>query len=185
MQQWAITRNAVKKRARVLGVELIRPDAHTALWPGDALPLGQRYHDHVQAGRLTRDFPELPRSTETTAIAKPATAPGSALVTKQPKPVAAPLAAPEQLAALVAALGPVPPWPYLTPLPALLLLVTGSRAPSLLPCWESPRAPRHIGLMGTAPDLATSWSGGRLLPSQQQRARNGQGRRPFGGGWWR
>jgi hypothetical protein len=109
MQQWAITRNAVKKRARVLGVELIRPDAHTALWPGDALPLGQRYHDHVQAGRLTRDFPELPRSTETTAIAKPATAPGSALVTKQPKPVAAPLAAPEQLAALVAALRPVDP----------------------------------------------------------------------------
>jgi hypothetical protein len=112
MQRWAITRNAVKKRARELGVELLRPDHFTCLWPGDALDLGEQLHEHLQVGRPIRTFPGLPTDSE----AKPVTATGTTPVTRPGALLAhrlapgAPLvSAPEQLAALVAALRPPDP----------------------------------------------------------------------------
>jgi hypothetical protein len=145
MQRWAITRNAVKKRASQLGVELLRPDRFTCLWPGEALDLGERFHDHLQAGRPARAFAELPRNPETQLVAKPA----SALVAK---PASALVAQPEQLAALVAALRPADPLAvpdalaraaaaghWLTPAELGALLGLKGKAPSE---WEDGRQPR-------------------------------------------
>jgi len=119
MGKWALTRNAVKKRARVLGVELIRPDRHTCLWPGDSLELAEQLHHHLQAGKPVATFPGLPHDGETTLVSKPKALPVTGtgkirpVVHRQASPVStlatAPVAAAEQMAALVAALRPVDP----------------------------------------------------------------------------
>jgi hypothetical protein len=108
MQRWAITRNGVKKRAVALGVELLRPDRDSCLWPSDALELAEQLDSHLKAGKPVRTFPGLPRSTETQPVAQPAPAPVTSL-SKRPQPGAPLVAAPEQLAALVAALRPHDP----------------------------------------------------------------------------
>ena len=104
MQQWAITRNAVKKRARVLEVELLRPDRHSCLWPGEALELGHQLHHHLQAGKPVATFPGLPRATEATPVTTPVAA-----LARVSAPVTTSVTAPEQMAALVAALRPADP----------------------------------------------------------------------------
>lgn len=42
MQRWAISRNGVKKRVTALGVELLRSDRDSCLWPGEALDLAEK-----------------------------------------------------------------------------------------------------------------------------------------------
>jgi hypothetical protein len=102
----------VKKRARELGVELLRPDRFTCLWPGDALDLGEQLHEHLQAGRPIRTFPGLPADSEARLVAAsgsaPVTGPGAPLAHRS-APGSALVSAPEQLAALVAALRPPDP----------------------------------------------------------------------------
>jgi len=108
MQQWAITRNAVKKRARELEVELLRPDRHSCLWPGDALELGHQLDHHLKAGKPVATFPGLPRATEATSVTAPVTTSVAALA-RRSAPVTTSVTAPEQMAALVAALRPADP----------------------------------------------------------------------------
>lgn len=102
MQRWAITRNAVKKRARVLNVELLRPDRRSCLWPGDALELAEQLHSHLQAGKPVATFPGLPaQPAEPVAALATVPTPGAKLAL-----VAEPVTQPAALAALVAALRP-------------------------------------------------------------------------------
>lgn len=108
MQRWAITRNGVKKRAVALGIELLRPDRDSCLWPGEALDLAEQLDSHLKAGKPVRTFPGLPRSTEAQPVATPKATPVTAL-SKRSQPESTPVAAPEQLAALVAALRPHDP----------------------------------------------------------------------------
>lgn len=110
MQRWAISRAGIRKRARELGVELIRPDRDTCLWPAAAMELGEQLHQHLQAGLPVRKFPGLPRDGEAKPVRTPDTEPVTTAAGKitRREPVTAPVTAPETLAALAAALRPAP-----------------------------------------------------------------------------
>ena len=55
--QWGISRNALKKRAAALGVELIRVSSTDTRWPGAYVDLGDQLHEHLQGGGTLKDFP--------------------------------------------------------------------------------------------------------------------------------
>ena len=87
-KRWGISRNGLKARARVLGVELLRVTSTLTTWPGTFVELGERLHEHLQSGRPMGTFPGLRPAAgddsatavtpaDSTAIVKP---PGSDLV---------------------------------------------------------------------------------------------------------
>ena len=43
-KRWGISRNGLKARARVLGVELLRVTSTLTTWPGTFVELGERLH---------------------------------------------------------------------------------------------------------------------------------------------
>lgn len=55
--QWGISRNALKKRAAALGVELIRVSSTDTRWPAAYVDLGDQLHQHLQGGGTLKDFP--------------------------------------------------------------------------------------------------------------------------------
>lgn len=103
-QRWGLSRNGLKARARALGVELIRVSSTLTTWPGAFVELGERLHDHLQAGQPMGTFPGLKPAThdgKPTAVAADAMAivkaPGSdlaALVAAIREAASAPVADP-------------------------------------------------------------------------------------------
>ena len=70
--QWGISRNALKKRAAALGVELIRVSSTDTRWPAAYVDLGDQLHEHLQGGGTLKDFPgsRLALTASTTATSE-------------------------------------------------------------------------------------------------------------------
>jgi hypothetical protein len=56
-KQWGISRNALKARAKALGVELIRQGPTLTVWPGDRVAEAHRLDAHLKAGGAMAVFP--------------------------------------------------------------------------------------------------------------------------------
>lgn len=55
-RRWGISRNALKARARALGVELIRKGPTLTVWPGDRIADGDRLDAHCKGGGALATF---------------------------------------------------------------------------------------------------------------------------------
>ena len=56
-RRWGISRNALKARAKALGVELQRKGPTLTVWPGDRVADGDRLDAHCKAGGSLASFP--------------------------------------------------------------------------------------------------------------------------------
>ena len=56
-ERWGITRNALKHRAKSLGVELLRPTTKSTFWPGEQLQNGEDLHQWISTGNELAMFP--------------------------------------------------------------------------------------------------------------------------------
>jgi hypothetical protein len=56
-RRWGISRNALKARAKALGVELQRKGPTLTVWPGDRVGDGDRLDEHCKAGGALASFP--------------------------------------------------------------------------------------------------------------------------------
>ncbi|MEY4359103.1 MAG: hypothetical protein RLZZ631_589 [Cyanobacteriota bacterium] len=56
-KRWGISRNALKARAKALGVELIRKGPTLTVWPGDRIAEADRLDAHLKAGGAMAGFP--------------------------------------------------------------------------------------------------------------------------------
>lgn len=54
--RWGISRNALKARAKALGVELVRVSSTHTVWPGAFIEIGEQLHHHLQSGRPMSEF---------------------------------------------------------------------------------------------------------------------------------
>jgi hypothetical protein len=55
-RRWGISRNALKARAKALGIELQRKGPTLTVWPGDRIADGDRLDEHCKAGGALRTF---------------------------------------------------------------------------------------------------------------------------------
>jgi len=55
-KRWELSSNAVKSRAKYLGVELARPNGNSSFWPWDDLALGDELHSWMRGGNPMRLF---------------------------------------------------------------------------------------------------------------------------------
>ena len=67
-QEWGISRNALKQRAKRLGVQLEPISSTLTVWPGEYVELGHQLHDHLSTGEPMGTFPGIAPS-EALAIA--------------------------------------------------------------------------------------------------------------------
>lgn len=58
-ERWSLSPNALKARAKALGIELLRPSGNTAYWPGDKLELGDQLHEWIKEGHAVALFPAV------------------------------------------------------------------------------------------------------------------------------
>lgn len=58
-QEWRISRNALKQRAKRLGVELKPISSTLTVWPAAYLELGHQLHAHLQSGQPMASFPGI------------------------------------------------------------------------------------------------------------------------------
>jgi hypothetical protein len=154
-RRWGISRNALKARAKALGVELIRKGPTLTVWPGDRVGDGDRLHEHCKAGGAMATFPGAVSVT-------PQASSDSSQLAVTPQGVTDG----SQLAVLAAALAGAMPQPPADPL---------QRARGLAEAADA-------GLVLTATDLAallghgvTSWRDGHLAYGYRF-ARHQQGR---------
>ena len=56
-RRWGISRNALKARAKALGIELQRKGPTLTTWPGDRVSDGDRLHAHCKEGGSLASFP--------------------------------------------------------------------------------------------------------------------------------
>lgn len=109
-RRWSISRNALKARARALGVELIRKGPTLTVWPGDRLAEADRLDAHLKAGGAMAAFPGV----------SPASSDSLPSVTPQGRSAGGQLALTAdkagQLEALAAAMAAAMPGPAVDPL---------------------------------------------------------------------
>jgi hypothetical protein len=55
-ERWSITRNALKARADMIGVTLIRVSSNCTLWPRDKIALGDALNSHLKNGKPSKAF---------------------------------------------------------------------------------------------------------------------------------
>jgi len=55
-QRWSITRNTLKARAAMLGVELIRISSTCTLWPREQIAIGNALNAHLKSGEPSSTF---------------------------------------------------------------------------------------------------------------------------------
>lgn len=56
-ERWGLSANALKARAKALGIELLRPSGNTSYWPGDKIELGEQLHQWLADGHAMSLFP--------------------------------------------------------------------------------------------------------------------------------
>ena len=112
-KEWGISRNALKARAKALGVELIRKGPTLTVWPGDRIAEAHRLDVHLKAGGAMAAFPGVAGAGTASSDSPPAVTPhgrsdGSKLAAIPGKG--------DQLAVLAAALAAASPAPPVDPL---------------------------------------------------------------------
>jgi hypothetical protein len=112
--RWGVSsRNAIKARARALGVELVAVSSTCTVWPGEHVALGDALNTYLAPpirGKLA-DFPhKLPSAGDgtDTAETRPMTAPAAVTATRRDAALTAPAASSDAMAAMVAAMRPAP-----------------------------------------------------------------------------
>lgn len=55
-QRWSISRNALKARAQMLDVELVRISSTCTLWPHDSIAVGDALNAHLKSGNSSKSF---------------------------------------------------------------------------------------------------------------------------------
>ena len=55
-KRWELSSNAVKSRAKHLGVKLARPSGNSSFWPWDDLALGDELHSWIRGGNPMKGF---------------------------------------------------------------------------------------------------------------------------------
>ena len=58
-KDWGISRNALKQRAKRLGVELQPISSTLTVWPAAYIDLGHQLHAHLQSGQPMASFPGI------------------------------------------------------------------------------------------------------------------------------
>ena len=58
-QEWGISRNALKQRAKKLGVQLKPISSTLTVWPGEYVELGHQLHEHLSTGEPMGTFPGI------------------------------------------------------------------------------------------------------------------------------
>jgi hypothetical protein len=121
-ERWKVkSRNAVKARARALGVELLAISSTCTVWPGEHVALGDELNTYLAPpirGKLA-DFPHrLPSAAASTDSTETQAMPAPAAVTDRRRGAAlmAPTASTDALAAFTAMLAAVRPAPAADPL---------------------------------------------------------------------
>jgi hypothetical protein len=56
-KRWGISRNALKARAKALGIELQRKGPTLTVWPGDRIHDGDRFNEHLKSRAAMASFP--------------------------------------------------------------------------------------------------------------------------------
>ena len=55
-KRWSITRNALKSRAQMLGIDLIQVSSTCTLWPHVHIPVGDALNAHLKSGKASKTF---------------------------------------------------------------------------------------------------------------------------------
>jgi hypothetical protein len=66
-ERWGLSANALKARAKALGIELLRPSGNTAYWPGDKIELGEQLHQWLADGHAMSLFPAVAETQATSS----------------------------------------------------------------------------------------------------------------------
>lgn len=106
-KRWGISRNALKARAKALGVELIRKGPTLTVWPGDSIAEADRLDAHLKAGGAMAAFPGCAGSDGSQAAVTPHGGSDSRLAVSSKT---------DQLAMLAAAMAAAMPQPAADPL---------------------------------------------------------------------
>lgn len=62
-QQWDLSRNGLKARAKALGVELKRPSTKATFWPAEYVELGQDLDRWIKSGKPLAEHPAVISAT--------------------------------------------------------------------------------------------------------------------------
>jgi len=161
--RWGVkSNNAIKARARALGVELRRESPTRTVWPAADVPLGDRLADFLkQPGAKLADFPEALPSAGAGTDATPEAVPiAAADGGRQPRKRSGALTLPSDgagtdglvaLAQLAAAMAPQPPADPLA-------VARGLAEAADLGAWLS--GAELAQLLGMAPGTVRGWSDG-------------------------
>lgn len=55
-RRWLISRNALKARAQMLDVELVRTSSTCTVWPHDSIAVGDALNAHLKSGKPAKSF---------------------------------------------------------------------------------------------------------------------------------
>jgi 5-methylcytosine-specific restriction endonuclease McrA len=55
-ERWSLSRNGLKERAKILGVDLIRVSSNLTVWPEDKVELGDQLHAYVLTNKTSHGF---------------------------------------------------------------------------------------------------------------------------------
>ena len=65
-ERWGISKNGVKTRAKLLGVQMKQISSTCSVWPAEYLELGDMYHQHLKNGGTKNDWKgPMPKGTKT------------------------------------------------------------------------------------------------------------------------
>ena len=71
-EMWELSRNAVKNRAKALGIKLRRPSHNVTTWPAEFLEAGQDLDRWIKDGNALADHPAVSKAPTLAAVPSPA-----------------------------------------------------------------------------------------------------------------
>ena len=148
-RKWGISRNALKARAKALGVELQRKGPTLTVWPGDRVAEGDRLDAHCKAGGSLASFPGAVSVTPQASSdsSQLAVTPGLSLTPQG-------VTDGSQLAVLAAAVAAAMPTPPVDPLRRAKALADAAELGVAL------SSPELAEVVGMSPATVSSWPDG-------------------------
>ena len=68
--RWGLSANALKARAKALGIELLRPSGNSSYWPGDKVELGEQLHQWLADGHAMSLFPAVQQASGQSSLTR-------------------------------------------------------------------------------------------------------------------
>ena len=68
--RWGLSANALKARAKALGIELLRPSGNSSYWPGDKVELGEQLHQWLAEGHAMSLFPAVQQASGQSSLTR-------------------------------------------------------------------------------------------------------------------